>query len=182
MAKLIEEVYGEALFELALEENKTESLLEEVCEVKQVLLDNPDLSKLMLHPGVPMDEKEKVLENIWDGRISRELTGMMLLLLKKDHYKQLPLVLDVFLAKVKEHEKIGIAYVKSATALTEEQQKKVEKRLLETTKYESFEMNFEVDESLIGGVVIRIGDRVLDNTIKTRLETLSRQLYQIKLQ
>lgn len=182
MAKLIEEVYGEALFELALEENKTESLLQEVSEVKKVLLDNPELTKLMLHPGVPVEEKEKVLENIWGERISRELTGMMLLLLKKDHYKQLPGVLDVFLTKIKKHEKIGIAYVQSAVALRREQQKQVEERLLETTDYESFEMHFEVDESLIGGVVIRIGDRVLDNSIKTKLETLSRQLYQIKLQ
>lgn len=182
MAKLIEEVYGEALFELALEENKTESLLKEVCEVKQVLLENPELSKLMLHPGVPVDEKEKILENIWEGKISREVMGLMLLLLKKEHYKQLPLVLDGFLAKVKEHEKIGVVYVKSAVSLSDDQKKKVEERLLETTKYKSLEMHFEVDESLIGGVVIRIGDRVLDNTIKSRLETLSRQLYQTKLQ
>lgn len=182
MAKLIEKVYGEALFELAVEEGKTEALLEEVQTVKQVLADNPELAKLMQHPGIPENEKEKVLEDIWGGRAGREITGLMLLLLKKEHYRQLPLVLDYFLEKVREKERIGTAYVKTAAPLSESQKEKVEKRLLETTSYKSFQIHFDIDESLIGGMVIRIGDRVLDNSIKTRLENLSRQLYQIKLQ
>lgn len=182
MAKLIEEVYGEALFELALEEGNSESLLKEVCEIKQVLAENTELAKLMQHPGIPENEKEAVLKKIWEGRISREVTGLMLLLLKKEHYKQLPLVLDYFIDKMKARKGIGIAYVKTAVPLSLKQQERVEKRLLETTAYQSFEMHFEVDEALIGGIVIRIGDRVVDNSIKTRLENLGRQLYQIKLQ
>lgn len=182
MAKLIEKVYGEALFELAVEEGKTASLMEEILTVKQVLADNPELAKLMQHPGVPEAEKEQVLENIWGQSVSREVTGIMLLLLKKEHYGQLPLVLDYFLEKVREKERIGIAYVKTAVQLSDAQQAKVEKRLLETTSYRKFEMHFEVEPSLIGGMVIRIGDRVVDSSIKTRLENLSRQLYQIKLQ
>ena len=106
----------------------------------------------------------------------------MLLLLRKEHYGQLPLVLDYFLAKVHEKERIGTAYVTTAVPLSASLRDKVEKRLLETTDYRSFEMHFDVDESLIGGMIIRIGDRVLDSSIRTKLENLSRQLYQIKLQ
>lgn len=182
MAKLIEKVYGEALFELAVEEGKTASLMEEIMAVKQVLSDNPELAKLMQHPGVPETEKEQILEKIWGNSVSREITGLMLLLLKKEHYGQLPQVLDYFLEKVREKERIGIAYVKTAVQLSGTQQEKVEKRLLETTSYRKFEMHFEVDPSLIGGMVIRIGDRVVDSSIRTRLENLSRQLYQIRLQ
>ena len=58
---------------------------------------------------------------------------------------------------------------------------KVEKKLLETTKYESFEMCYHVDESLIGGMVIRIGDRVVDSSIKTKLYKLSRELRNIQV-
>lgn len=181
MAKLIEKVYGEALFELALEEGRMESLLQEVQEVKQVLLANPELAKLMQHPGVPEDEKEQILEEIWGERVSREITGLMLLLLKKEHYKELPQVLDYFIAQVQEKEKIGIAYVKTAVPLSKEQESRVEKRLLETTSYKSFEMHFDVDASLIGGMVIRIGDRVLDSSVRTKLQNLSRQLYQVRV-
>ena len=135
MAKLIEKVYGEALFELAVEEGKTASLMEEIMAVKQVLSDNPELAKLMQHPGVPETEKEQILEKIWGNSVSREITGLMLLLLKKEHYGQLPQVLDYFLEKVREKERIGIAYVKTAVQLSGTQQEKVEKRLLETTSY-----------------------------------------------
>ncbi len=182
MAKLIEKVYGEALFELAVEEKRTGSLMEEVQILKQVLAENSELAKLMQHPGIPESEKEEVLENVWGGRVSKEITGLMLLLLKKEHYGQLPLVLDYFLAKVREKERIGTAYVTTAVPLSASLRDKVEKRLLETTDYRSFEMHFDVDEFLIGGMIIRIGDRVLDSSIRTKLENLSRQLYQIKLQ
>ena len=57
----------------------------------------------------------------------------------------------------------------------------VEARLLETTKYVAFEMHYDVDTALIGGMVIRIGDRVVDSSVKTKLYELSRELYNIPL-
>jgi len=58
---------------------------------------------------------------------------------------------------------------------------KILKRLLETTDYQEFEIHYSVDESLIGGMVIRIGDRVVDSSIKHKLLELSRQLQKIDL-
>ena len=69
----------------------------------------------------------------------------------------------------------------TAVALTDVQKSAVEKRLLDTTRYESFEMNYSVDESLIGGMVIRIGDRVVDSSIKTKLYELSKNLRSIQV-
>lgn len=182
MAKLIEKVYGDALFDLSMEQGSTDSLSEEVGLVKQVLSENPGLAKLMQNPAIPEPEKEEVLKSVWEGRVSREIMGLMLLLLKNEHYRQLPLVLDYFQGRVREEKGIGVAYVRTAVLLTDSQKESVERKLLETTRYHSFEMHFEVDEMLIGGMVIRIGDRVLDSSIRTRLENMSRQLYQIKLQ
>ena len=65
--------------------------------------------------------------------------------------------------------------------LTDEQKKHLVEKLKETTKYESFEMNYQVDEALIGGMVIRIGDRVVDSSIKTKLYNLSRELRNIQV-
>lgn len=182
MAKLVEKVYGEALFELAVEKGRAKELLSEAVEVRQALSDNPDFEKLMLNPAIPGEEKKKVLAAVWQERIGSEIFGTMCLLLQKEHYKQLPLVLDYFIARVKEAEKIGIAYVATALPLSAEQSAKVEKRLLEITGYKTVEMHYEVDSALIGGMVIRIGDRVVDSSIRTKLENISRQLYQIKLQ
>ena len=57
----------------------------------------------------------------------------------------------------------------------------IEKKILATTEYESLEMNYQLDPSLIGGMVIRIGDRVVDGSIKTKLDKLSRELGKIQL-
>ena len=82
---------------------------------------------------------------------------------------------------MKEYKNIGTAYVTSAVALTDEQKAAVEKRLLETTKYVQFEMHYSVDAELIGGMVIRIGDRVVDSSIKSKLYSLTRELSKIQL-
>ena len=69
----------------------------------------------------------------------------------------------------------------SALPLTGDQKANIIRRLLDTTKYEQFEMNYSVDKSLIGGVVIRIGDRVVDSSIKTKLYELSKDLRKIQV-
>lgn len=82
---------------------------------------------------------------------------------------------------MKEEKKIGSARVVTAIELSGEQKEKVEQKLLETTSYEKFEMNYEVDSSLIGGMVIRIGDRIVDSSIRTKLYELSKNLRKIQL-
>ena len=57
----------------------------------------------------------------------------------------------------------------------------IEERLLATTKYKTIECNYNVDESLIGGMVIRMGDKVVDSSIRTKLEKLERELLTIQL-
>ena len=181
MAKLVSKTYGDALFELALEENKIDSLQEEVEVVLVALAENQDLAKLMNHPKVSKEEKVTVIEEIFKGRVSSELTGLMRMLTDKGRYAEVDDVLNYFLNRVKEHKNIGTAYVSTAVELTDVQKKAVEKRLLETTKYVEFEMHYSVDTDLIGGMVIRIGDRVVDSSIKTKLYDLTRELSNTQL-
>ena len=65
--------------------------------------------------------------------------------------------------------------------LSEDQKQSVKTRLLQTTQYKEMEMNYSVDESLIGGMVIRIKDRVVDSSVRTQLEEMKKQLLQIQL-
>jgi F-type H+-transporting ATPase subunit delta len=66
--------------------------------------------------------------------------------------------------------------VTSAVPLKDSEKKAVEDRLLETTDYKSFLMNYEEDASLIGGMVIRIGGRVVDSSVKTKLNNMAKSL------
>lgn len=75
MAKLVSKTYGEALFEIALEENKASVFLEEAESILQIVRDNPDFNKLMLHPAISKQEKQQVVDTVFEGRISSEMLG-----------------------------------------------------------------------------------------------------------
>lgn len=181
MAKLVSKTYGEALFELAVEENKVDVFMEEITEIQKILAENKDFGKFMNHPKILKEEKTQVLENVFKGRISDELTGFLTLIVAKDRYADIDAILDYFLTEIKKFKGIGIAYVTTASELRDEQKAGVEQKLLETTEYKKMEMHYAIDESLIGGMVIRIGDRVVDSSIKTKLNELTRQLMKIQL-
>ncbi len=182
MAKLISKTYGEAIFELAVSENKTDVFTEEIGMVLEVLKENPEFSDLMNHPKIVKEEKLQVIETVFKGRISDELTGFIRLVVEKGRYGQIREILQYFLDAVKQLKGIGVAYVSSPIALKEEQKKQVEKKLLETTAFKEMEMHYQVKEDLIGGLVIRIGDRVVDSSIRTKLNELTKQLMKIQLQ
>lgn len=102
-------------------------------------------------------------------------------LAQKGHYKETDQVFTYFIDRVKEYKKIGTAYVTSAMELTLQQKQAVEQKLLDTTKYVQFEIHYTTDPALIGGMVIRIRDRVVDGSVRTRLEHLTRDLERIQL-
>ena len=181
MAKLVSKTYGDALFELALENNQLDQMLDEVKAVSEAIAQSEDLTKLMNHPKIVKEDKIKVIEDIFTGHVSKELVGLMRMIVEKGHYNELDTVFDYFIDCVKEYKNIGTAYVTSAAELSEAQKAAVEKRLLETTKYVEFEMHFDVDATLIGGMKIRIGDRVVDSSVKNKLNDLKRELQKIQL-
>lgn len=181
MAKLVSKTYGDALFEVAAESGRVDAFLAEVKAVKAAVDENPELFKLMGHPKIVKEEKVKVIEDIFAGKVSGELVGLLRMIVEKGHFEQLEEVLDYFIDEVKEFKGIGTAYVTSALELSEGQKAAVEKRLLETTKYVEFEMHYAVDSALIGGMVIRIGDRVVDSSVRTKLYDLTRELSKIQL-
>ncbi len=181
MAKLVSRTYGDALFQLAVEENRIDTMFEEVRTVAVALQENPDLTRLMNHPKIDKEEKVKLIEDIFKGQVEDELVGLMRMIVEKDHYNEIESVFTYFMEQVKEYKNIGTAYVTSAMELSAAQKAAVEKRLLETTKYVKFEMHYDVDAALIGGMVIRIKDRVVDSSIQTKLYDLTRELSKIQL-
>ena len=176
MAKLVSKTYGEALFDLALEDGTLTTIIKEVNVVKEAMKKNPDLLKLLSHPKIKKEEKISVIENIFKGRVSDSLVGFLVIVVQKDRYDDLDGIFEYFVAKVREYKNMGVASITSAVELAEEQKKQIEQRLLQTTKYSQFELTFHVDKSLIGGLVIRIGDRVVDSSVKTKLQMLAKDL------
>ncbi len=182
MAKLVSKTYGDALFELALESGQIDSLFEEAKRMLGIIQTNDDLSKMMNHPKIVIEEKQKIIETVFTDRASKEMIGLMLMIISKGHYQEFGGVLEYFIAQVKEYKKIGTAYITSAMDLSLMQKDAIRRKLLETTDYVQFEFVYHIDPSLIGGIVIRIGDRVVDGSVKNKLARLTSELSKVKLQ
>lgn len=181
MAKLVSKVYGEALFELAQEKQSIDTLFEEAAGVREVLEQNEELARLLNHPKITREEKSGIVEGIFRGRVSDDMVGFLVLVVEKGRAGELDAVLGYFLLKVKEYKKIGIVSVVSAMELDGAQKGRLEEKLLATTDYATLEIHYEVDAALIGGVVIRIGDRVVDSSIRTKLTQMEKELRKIQI-
>lgn len=181
MAKLVSATYGDALFELALEDGKLDGILKEVEFLKDSLSTNSELSPLLTHPRVSEEEKKALMKDIFGGRLSDITMGFVMIVIEKGRIGDIETILNYFCEKAREYKNIGVAHVTSAVSLSDKQKKSIEDRLLDTTKYVSYEMDYNVDEKLIGGIVIRIGDRVFDSSVKNCIDKMSRELSKIQL-
>lgn len=182
MAKLVSATYAEALFELALEQKVIEETVKEVESVKEVILQNDELMKLLNHPQITRQEKVTIVENVFKSRVSDIVTGLLVAVVEKGRSSELVKVLDCFLEQADEYRLIGTAYVTSAIPLSDNQKKEIESKLKATTKYMQFKMNYIVDKDIIGGLVIRIGDRIVDSSIRTKLNNMSKELLSLQIQ
>ena len=176
MAKLITKTYGDALFDVAVEAKAVDSLDREAASVAEVIGQNPEFLKLLNHPNVTKEEKVQVIERVFASRVSGEMYGFLRVLVDKDRQGHILEILQYFTERVKEYRRIGVVYITSALPLEADQKKKIEKKLLETSGFASLEPHYSVDKDLIGGIVIRIGDRVVDGSVRNKLDHLTRQL------
>ena len=181
MAKLVAKTYGDALFELAVEENKLDAIAQDVSTLISAFSENEELTKLMSHPNISKEEKLEVMTSILKGNVADEIDGFVRIVIEKGRYLELEHIFAYFTERYKEYKNIGTAYVTTAVELGADQKQQVEKRLLETTGYEKIEIHYAVDDALIGGMVIRIGDRVVDSSIQTKLYELTKDLMKIQL-
>lgn len=181
MAKLISKIYGDALLELAADEDKVDIFSQEIRGIQSVLKENSDFGKLLLNPRISLDNKITVVKNVFTGRISNELVGFLSLIVMKGRYAKADEIIQYFLDCVKELKGICVAYVTTPLPLSEKQKKNVEDKLLQTTKYNELEMHYLLEDKLIGGMQIRIGDRIVDSSVHTKIMKMQQELMQIQL-
>ncbi len=181
MAKLISKTYGEALFELAIEENKVDIFEQEIGALLDIMKQNPEFLQLLNHPKISKEEKLKVVDEVFGKRVEKEILGFLNIIVSKERYKDLVAIMEYFLEEVKAMKGVGVCYVTAPMELKDAQKDAIVAKLLKTTSFKKMEMHYSVDEKLIGGIVLRIGDRVVDSSIQTKLSKLESDLLKIQL-
>ena len=181
MAKLVTKTYADALFQLAVEENRVDELYSEVVGLLDILDSNPELAKIMSHPSVDKNEKLAVIKTLRAAPHTEDACGLLYQIVEKGRYEEIDGILACFIDEVKAYKKIGVAEVMTPTALTDEQKARIEQKLLDTTDFVKMEIDYKIDESLIGGMRIRIGDKVIDSSISTKINELAKNLRRIQI-
>lgn len=167
--------YASALLELAKERDEVEDILEDMNFIKNTLDDSNELVLFLRSPIVKFDDKQAVLNKLFGDEV-QESTGKFLeLLARKNRVNMLHEVSEAFLKLYNKHAGIIEVEVSVASELDDSQRKALHEQLeMRTSK--KVDLTIHIDESLKGGMAVRIDDTVIDGTIKHKLQELEEQL------
>lgn len=171
MYEYLDRRYALALYEVAEEKGKVEEFLNDLRTVCDLIDNNKEFYEVIKHPQISTKKKKEIFTNIFKGKIDDELLSFLLILIEKDRI--------LFLKeKLKEMEKIHLeknntllAKVKTAVPLLDSELKEL-KDNLEKKYNKKVIITAEVDKSVLGGVYVRIGNDVIDGTVKSKLDEL----------
>ena len=167
--------YAAAIFEIAQEEKKLETYGRELERVKRELFSVPGVREYFADPRIEPSAKKELLKRAFRGEIDSTVYNFLLLLVDKRRIALLEAIEDEFRALSYKAQDIVIADVTTAMTMVDGQQKELRKKLVEVTG-KKIKLRFHEDESLIGGVVIKIGDRRIDGSVRGRLNALTQEL------
>lgn len=180
MAELVTKRYATALFDLATETNKAAQFEQEASMIYDILAREPEFLQILNHPQVLQEEKIKLVETVFEGRVSDEFVGLLALTVKKSRQDLILDILNMFLDMVKEANGVLKATVTSAVSLDDQQLAQIRSNIQKNTG-KQIELTAEVDKSIIGGLVIRVGDKVIDGSIAGQMQALKSKLNDLRL-
>ncbi len=173
MARNAARRYAEAIVSLARDNSSFELWDRDLGRLAGALRDEQS-ARFLVNPGVPVSEKRKALELIL-GDAQLEAHNLVRVLMENRRLHLLPDIYDIFTEAWLAERGIVIAYVSTAEPVDSDDERLIRNRLAEMTGRQ-IELRLRVDPDLIGGLVARIGDTVLDGSVQTKLRALRQRL------
>ena len=167
--------YAKAIFELACEDDKLKEYGADLAKVQQLYTQCPELKAYLCNPNIQPEEKKSLLREVFEGGVQEMVLNFLLLLIDKRRMMVFDAISTIFVQL--SNEKLGIA-VADVTTAGEPDEAQIEelRKKLESVTGKQVSLRRHRDPSLIGGVVVRIGDRRIDGSIKGRLEAMTAEL------
>jgi F-type H+-transporting ATPase subunit delta len=166
--------FAEAAFELA-DASKSHDAWARDLELAAGLLGDERVSRALDNPSIPLRGREELVAALLKGRVAQPVANLVRLLARRGRAELLPAISREFHRLLNDERGVVEALVTSAKPLDRDDRDAVRRKVEEFTG-EKVELQDAVDESLIGGLTVRIGDRLLDASIRGRLERLRQQL------
>ncbi|HKH71413.1 MAG TPA: ATP synthase F1 subunit delta [Vicinamibacterales bacterium] len=170
--------YARALLDVAIKESDPERAEQELAAFVDLVRTNPDLQRTLANPVVSAADKRAIVQQILERLSPTTPVGKLVLLLaSRSRLALLPDLLDVYRERLMEHRSVLRAEVTTAVPLSQERAAQLQQRLANATG-RTVTMTTNVDASIIGGVVTRIGSTVYDGSVATRLAKVRDRLEQ----
>lgn len=169
--------YSLALYTLASNSNQVDQIEAELKVLDSLLKNSRDLEKIMMHPGVSLKVKKKLVENILAHECSPLLKNYLFVIIDKRREEFLNFLYLSYMSVVRQAKGIVLTEVQSTIALTDENIRKL-KTNLEKVIGKKIEISTIINPDILGGLVIRFGDKMIDGSLRNKLSKLKKNLMQ----
>jgi len=173
----ISEPYAQAIMSLAQQENLTEQFGETFRSLESLLNESDEFKDFVMNPVIKNEDKKSVLKQIM-GDANPYLVNFMMLLVDKRRIIFLEPIVEQYLNLLRKLNQTVLAEVTSAQELTDEQKGNIVDKVKNIVEARDVELKTSVDPSLIGGVIIKVGSKVIDASLKGQLRRISVSLNQ----
>jgi F-type H+-transporting ATPase subunit delta len=169
------EAYAQAIFEIVEAEGFLSDTEEELFRFARAFEGNDELRTKLSDRTVPVAVRQSVIEDLLSHRALESTAAIVSLLIGAGRISDLPAIVDRFIEISAGHRAHEVAEVRSAVPLDAKQQERLASALSRATG-KQVEVKVIVDEDVLGGIVARIGDTVIDGTVRRRLSQLKERI------
>ncbi|MCC3144887.1 ATP synthase F1 subunit delta [Halanaerobium sp. Z-7514] len=170
--------YSRGLFALGKERERLIDFKETLEEFWQVLEENEDLRNVVFHQRILPKEKKRVMEKIFTDELNQDVLNFLYILIEKRREYHLKSIINEFKQLVDQEEKILDVEVTSAVELNEKLKEKLQAKLDQILDYNIRIFNV-VDQSIIAGLKIKVGDYIIDGSLLYDLKRLQQKIESI---
>jgi F-type H+-transporting ATPase subunit delta len=178
MINVIADRYAQALFEVGEETQTTSELYKELNELIEILNQNKDFYSFLKSPLISSEDKKNVIQNVFKNQLSDNMNNFLKIIIDKDRTSAIENIRKSYKNLLNNKNNVLEGTVITAVKLNEKEIKDLEKNL--SIKYDkNVTLANVVDETILGGVLVRLGNEEIDGTVKTRLSKMKKQLSQV---
>lgn len=174
MSSAVGKRYARALFEVASERGKIDQVEADFAAIVQAVEQNEDLAKIMLHPHIAADAKQSLIDELFKDHVGEEIFNFLNVLIESGREQQLSDIYRSYVQLANEARGVAEAIVTSAKPLSAEEQAELAEQFGQKLN-KKLHVTSVVDPSILGGIIIKIGDRLYDGSVKAKLETFAQQ-------
>jgi F-type H+-transporting ATPase subunit delta len=166
--------YAEAAFEIATRDGTVEAWRSEL-DMAGAVVEDPTVARALANPAVALEDRDAMVDSAIGPMVSGPVLNLVKLMLRRGRIEQLPRVATEFRRLDNARQGIVPATATTAAPLSQDEVRALVGRLEQMTGAR-IELDLQVDPSLLGGLVVRVGDRLIDGSVRGRLERLRNQL------